>query len=128
MSTTDTDGGETGVSRADVTPVTVPASTLESTAPDYLRDLKYEFAEAGRMPAHVTLTASFEEDCSFATQDEAERVREYVRAASFLGAARLTVSVGDVADEAKVATALRACAEHARREGVRLDVEGPVAI
>ena len=128
MSTTDAEGREAAFPRADVTPVTVPASALESTALEYLRDLKYEFASEGRMPAQVTLTATFDEECSFATQEEAERVREYVRAAAFIGAGRLTVSVGEVADESKVETALRACAEHARREGVRFEVEGPVAV
>jgi hypothetical protein len=128
MSTTDTDGGEATFPRADVTPVTVPATALESTAPEYLRDLKYELASDGLAPARVTLAASFDEDCSFATQDEAERVREYVRAAAFLGAGRLSVTVREVACDEKAETALRACAEHARREGVQFDVDGPVAV
>ena len=37
------------------------AAALETTAPEYLRDLKYEFASEGRMPAQVTLTATFDE-------------------------------------------------------------------
>jgi hypothetical protein len=103
----DTDGNGATFPRADVTPVTVPATALESTAPESLRDLNYELASDGLSPARVTLAASFDEDCSFTTQDEAERVRE-------------------VACDQKAETALRA--EHARRGGVRLDVDGPVAV
>jgi hypothetical protein len=129
MSTTDRKSGDAPSARADVTPVTVPATALDSTAPEHLRDLKYDLAREGRVPAQFVLAATFQKDCSFATQDEAERIRRGVWAASFLGGGRLTVSVGEVAAEAEeVRTALRACAEHARREGVRFDVDGPVAI
>jgi sugar phosphate isomerase/epimerase len=76
----------------------------------------------------VTVDACFDEDCSFATQDEADRLREYVRAAAFLGAGSITVSVHEVADEHKVLPALSACAERARREGVTFEVEGPVSL
>jgi uncharacterized alkaline shock family protein YloU len=109
---------------ADAEPVAVPASALETTAPEYLRDLKYELGEAGKVPAEVTLTVAFEEDCSFATQDVAETIREYVRATAFLGAGRLTLTVETVADESKVEPALTAVKERARREGVTLAVDG----
>lgn len=60
--------------------------------------------------------------------DIADRLREYVHAASFLGAGTLSVSVGEVADAGKVEPALLACAERAAREGVSFDVEGPVSV
>jgi sugar phosphate isomerase/epimerase len=112
----------------DVTPVSVDATGLESTAPEYLRDLKRELTTEGLYPAGLNVDARFEEDCSFATQDEADRLREYVRAAAFLGAGSITVRVHKVADEHKVLPALSACAERARREGVNFEVEGPVSL
>lgn len=104
-------------------PVTLPASALDSTAPDYLRDLRRELADSERTPAELTLSVAFDEDCSLATQETVERVREHIRAANRLGAGRVSVTVEAVADESKVAPALAAARERARREGVTLDVE-----
>lgn len=109
---------------ADVEPVDLDARGIESTAPEYLRDLKRELNEQGLYPASLTVVACFAEDCSLETQREADRVRGYVRAASFLGAARVRVRVEEAADEEKVRPALSACRERARREGVTLEVEG----
>lgn len=111
---------------ADAEPVSLPAAALETTAPEYLRDLKYELSAAGKVPAELTLDVAFGDDCSFATQDVAEEVREYVRAAAFLGAGRLAVTVDTVTDESKVEPALAAVEERARREGVTLTIDGPV--
>lgn len=113
---------------ADATPVTIDASELGSTAPGHLRELKRELGERGLVPAELAVDARFEEDCSLATQAEADRVRDQVRAAAFLGASTVTVSVDAVADDSKAESALRACAERAAREGVVLDVDGPVAL
>lgn len=112
----------------EVEPVAVPAEALESTSPEYLRRFSERLSQRGQVPAEVTVTARFAEDCSFAVQDEIERVREHVRAADFLGAPRLTVDVESVADEEKVRPALAACAERARREGVTLAVDGPLSL
>lgn len=113
---------------AEAEPVSIPASALESTAPGYLRDLKRELAAADKVPAVLECEASFGEDCSLAAGEEVERLREYVRAAAFLGAGRLEVTVERVAAPGKVEPALEACAERARREGVALTVEGPVSV
>lgn len=113
---------------ADAEPVSIPADALESTAPDYLRGVKRDLEREGRVPAELTVEARFDDDCSFATQDEADRVREHVRAAALLGAGRVTVRVSAVASERKVRPALEACAERARREGVTLEVDGPVSV
>lgn len=110
---------------SDVDPVTLPASALESTAPSYLRELKRELAAAGKVAAGLTLSVSFDEDCSFATQAVAEEIRDVVRAASFVGASQVEVTVESVACEEKVEPALAAAAERADREGVALDVERP---
>jgi sugar phosphate isomerase/epimerase len=131
MSTTPTpnvDRTVEGCQPADVTPVDIDAETLDSTAPEYLRDLKRELAEENFQPAGLTVDACFDEDCSLATQEEIERVRDYVRAASFLGAARLTLRFDDVANEAKVRPAVDACAERARREGVTLKLDAPISL
>ncbi|MFC5367065.1 hypothetical protein [Salinirubrum litoreum] len=125
MSTTQSADVSTAVSSCrpeSVTPVRIDATDLDSTAPEYLRDLKTELAEAGYQPAVVGVEACFDEDCSLATQSEADRLREFVRTAAFLGAGRLAVTVESVADREKVDPALDALAERARREGVTLDV------
>ncbi|WP_121823535.1 hypothetical protein [Halostella salina] len=131
MSTTPTPNVEHAVEscqRTNVEPVSIPADTLDSTAPEYLRDLKRELSEEGLHPADLRIEACFDEDCSLATQEEIDRVRGYVRAAAFLGAARITVDFDEVADERKVRPALEACAERARRDGVTLSVDGPIAL
>ncbi|WP_049923277.1 hypothetical protein [Halopiger djelfimassiliensis] len=113
---------------ADETPVILDAAALESTAPEYLRDLRREFAEEGLAPTGLTVEACFDADCSLATQEEVDRIRSYVRAGSFLGVGSITVTVDDVADPEKVRPALAACAERAEREGLVLDLEGPITL
>ncbi|GAB3663446.1 hypothetical protein GCM10028856_01160 [Halopiger thermotolerans] len=108
--------------------MTLEAASLESTAPEYLRDLKREFAAEDLSPVELTVEACFDEDCSFATQDEIDRVRGYVRAGSFLGVNSVTVAVDDVANDEKVRPALAACAERAEREGLVLEIDGPITL
>ena len=127
MSTSATPSVERAVAAsepADVEPVTIAADALDSTAPEYLRDLRTDLAEAGYLPAGLRVEACFAEDCSFETQSEADRLRGLVRAASFLGAGRVTVVADEIAEPAKVEPALAALAERATREGVTLTVEG----
>lgn len=112
---------------ADVTPVRLEAESLESTAPDYLRELKAEFTDEGLSPTELAVCARFEADCSLRTQREADRIRELVRAGAFLGVDRLTVSCESVSNPAKVRPALEACAERADREGIAFDVSGELA-
>jgi len=109
---------------AAVEPVELTGDALETTAPDYLREVKCALAAEGYQPAELTIAGCFVEDCSLATQKEADRLRGYVRAASFLGAGTLTVTVDDIGDAEKVRPALSALEERARREGVTLTVEG----
>ena len=111
----------------DATPVSLDADALP-TARKELRDLKRELDADDLVAARVVVDACFGEDCSFATQKEADRVREYVRAAAFLGASTVTVEFDSVADESKVRPALAAVAERAHREGVTLDIEGPITL
>lgn len=112
----------------DVTPVALEARALDSTAPEYLRDLKRELNEQGYFPARLTVATCFEESCPLETQEEIDRIRGLVRAAAFLGVATVTVEVEAVDDEATVEPALEACVERARRDGVRLDVEGSISV
>ncbi|EFW91758.1 hypothetical protein ZOD2009_12932 [Haladaptatus paucihalophilus DX253] len=121
---------ETAIERcrpADKTPVTLDAAALPSGRDD-LRDLQAELAAKEYVPAEVTVDACFDADCSFATQDEADRIREYIRTASFLGAGTVTVEFDTVADESKVRPSLAALKERARREGVTLELDGPLAL
>ncbi|MXV64361.1 hypothetical protein GS429_20275 [Natronorubrum sp. JWXQ-INN-674] len=127
-SPTDAEPAIDGCQPADVTPVTLEAETLESTAPGLLRDFKRELTEQGLFPAELTVETCFDEDCSLATQDEIDRVRGYVRAGSFLGVGTVTVRVDDVADPEKVRPALAACAERAEREGLALELEGAITL
>ncbi|WP_435125013.1 hypothetical protein [Halobaculum sp. D14] len=129
MSTSATTSVERAVAAsepADVEAVTLDAAALESTAPEHLRDLKADLAAEGYHPAGLRVTACFEEDCSLDTQQEADRLRGLVRAASFLGAGEVTVVADEVANPAKAEPALAALAERAEREGVSLTVQGPV--
>lgn len=131
MSTTpspETEPAIEGCRPADVTPVTLEASRLESTAPDDLREFKRELTAKGLFPAGLTVDTCFDEQCSLATQDEIDRVRGFVRAGAFLGVGTVTVRVDDVADPETVRPALAAVAERARREGLAFDLEGPIAI
>lgn len=107
-----------------VTPVRIEAASLESTAPEYLRDLQTELSEDGLAPVELAVTTCFDEDCSIATETEADRVRGLVRAAVFLGANRLTVHVDGEQPTEAARTALAACAERARREGLAFHVDG----
>lgn len=109
---------------ATVEPVELSGDALETTAPAYLRELKRALASEGYQPAELTVASCFREDCSLATQKEADRLRGYVRAASFLGAGTITISITEVGNAAKVRPALSALEERARREGVTLTVEG----
>ena len=112
----------------DATPVSIAADDMPSTVRSDLTELKQTLDEDDLVPARIVVSACFDEDCSFATQDEADRVREYVRAATFLGAGTVTVEFDGVSDREKVRPALAAVAERARREGVTLDVAGPITL
>lgn len=113
---------------ADVTPVSLEAETLESTAPEYLRDLKRELNEEELFPARLTVRACFDEDCSLRTQEEADRIRGLVRAAAFLGVGELIVDCDDVANPDKVRPALAACRERARRDGLAFELDAPITL
>jgi len=127
MSTSESAATDRTISRcrpADVDSVIVDGTDLESTAPEYLRDLKHGLSEQGLQPATLAVDACFAEDCSLQTQQEANRIRSHVRAAAFLGAGRIEITVDEVAEPAKVEPALAALAERASREGVALSVAG----
>jgi sugar phosphate isomerase/epimerase len=123
MSTTQPDGIE-GTLRscrpAEIEPVVIDAADLDSTAPEHLRDLKTELSTRGYQPATLSVEACFDCEDALAAQREADRLREYVRAASFLGAGRIEVRLGEVADPTTAEPALSALTERARREGVEL--------
>lgn len=113
-----------GCRPTDSTPVAVDAATITDTSRDDLRALAEDLASEGYVPAEVTADACFDEDCSLATQREADRLRDVVSAAAFLGANRLTVDVEEAASPEKVRPALSAVAERARRDGLAVDVDG----
>lgn len=131
MSTTSPLEIESAIDRcrpAEITPVSLEADALASTAPEYLLEFRRELTKEGLSPVELTVEARFDEDCSLATQAEIDRVREYVRAGSFLGVATVSVSVDDVANPEKVRPALAACVERAEREGIDLLLQGPIAL
>ncbi len=123
MSTTKSAGVEATISGcrpAEVEPIVIDGSDLESTTPGHLRDLKSGLAARGYQPATLAVEACFAEDCTLATQEEADRLREFVRAAAFLGAGRLEVRIDEIADPERAEPALAALDERAEREGVDL--------
>lgn len=117
-----------GCRPTDVTPVQLDAASLDSTAPSSLRTLKRELRAAGLDPAELSVTACFEEDCSLSTQAEADRIRDLLRAASFLGVGAVTVTCETVAAPSKARPALEACVERAEREGLTIEFEGPISL
>lgn len=112
---------------ADVTPVELEATDLESTAPEYLRELKRECTRNGLFPARLSVDACFDEDCSLDTQQEIDRIRGYVRAGAFLGVGTVAVDCENVANPEKVSPALEACAERAEREGLSFELDAPIS-
>lgn len=112
----------------DATPVTIEASTLDSLSTSYLREVKDGLRAEELTADELVVEACFDEDCSFATQDEIDRVRDHIAAAAYLGANTLTVSFDGVAEETTVRPALEASAERARREGVTLELDGPLSL
>ena len=117
-----------GARPADVTPVTLEADALESTAPPYLDDLKRELDREGLYPARLSVDACFDENCSLDTQAESDRIRDYVRAAAYLGAGTIVVGCREVADPEKVRPALAACRERAARDGIDFHLDGPTEL
>ncbi|KAB1188480.1 MULTISPECIES: hypothetical protein [Haloferax] len=111
---------------ADLTPLVVDASALDSTAPEHLRDLKSGLADEGYLPAELVVEARFEEDCPLAVQSESDRIRDLVRAAAFLGAGRIVVDVAECCRPDDVENTLAALDERAHREGVAFEVRGPI--
>ena len=123
MSTTSAEAIESTLQRcrpAAIDPVVIDASAITSTAPEHLRDLKAELASRGYQPATLSATARFDTDETLATQEEADRLREIVRAAAFLGAGRVEVTLSEVADPSVADPALTAVTERAEREGIEL--------
>lgn len=107
----------------DGNPVALEAGAIESTTEADLRELRRELDAAGYVPSELVVSADFGADCSLRTQAEADRVREYLRVADFLGAGTVRLDVQAVADPAKVRPAVSALRERARREGLVLTVE-----
>lgn len=129
MSTLDSPAVETALEScrtADLTPLVLDAASLESTAPAYLRDLKGGLADEGYLPAELVVEASFPDDDPLAVQSEADRLREFVRAASFLGVGRVAVDVADCCRPDDVRSTLAALEERAHREGVAFEARGPI--
>jgi hypothetical protein len=124
MSTTaDAERAVGGCRPTEGTPVTINAEAIDSTADPYLQALKHELDREGLVPAEVVVKATFDADCSFTTQSEADRIREYLHAADFLGAGTLTLEIAAVADDTKVQPAIAALRERAHRDGITLAVE-----
>lgn len=105
------------------TPVTIAADAIESTSEQYLQQLKHELDAEGYVPSEVVVRADFGVDCSITTQAEADRVRDVIHAADYLGAGTVRLAIDGVADASKVRPAVSALRERAEREGLTLDVE-----
>lgn len=112
----------------DATPVAIDAEQIEERSTPELRELKTELRNDGLVPAVVTVSTRFAEDCSLSTQATVDDVRTLVDGAAFLGADTVVLTVEEAAAESKVRPALNACRERARREGVELEIEGGVSL
>jgi regulator of protease activity HflC (stomatin/prohibitin superfamily) len=116
MSTTPRSDTVEGCRPIERTPVAVEATTIADVSRDDLRTLAAELAREGYVPAEVTAEVRFEEDCSLATQEEADRLRDLVRAGAFLGVGVVRVEIEDLRNPEKVRPALSALEERARRK------------
>lgn len=105
------------------TPVSIAADSIESTSEGYLQQLKTELDAEGYVPSEVVVQADFGTDCSITTQSEADRVRDVLHAADFIGAGTVRLEIDDVADAGKVRPAISALRERAQREGLTLAVD-----
>lgn len=105
------------------TPVTIAADAIESTADVYLQAFKHELDEEGLVPAEVVVEADFGSDCSLTTQSEADRIRDYLHVADYLGAGSVRLEIESVAAEGKARPAIDALRERANRDGLSLHVE-----
>lgn len=124
MSTTaDTGGALAGCRPTAGTPVSIDADAIESTAEAHLQRFKHELDDAGLVPAEVVVRADFGTDCSITTQSEADRVRDVIYAADYLGAGTVRLDIDGVADRDKVRPAISALRERAEREGLTLAIE-----
>lgn len=131
MSVTQTTSAHRAVSQCqpeNLTPVQLDATTIESTAREYLRELKDELDAQGYIPARLTVNLSLSATNPYVTQVEADRLREFVRVASFLGATRVTARFDEVGRVENVRPALAACVERARRDGITLELDGPLSL
>lgn len=126
MSTTaDAEAPVPGCRPAEGTPVRIDAEAIEVTTEAALQSLKRDLDAEGCVPAEVVVGVDFGADCSLTTQAEADRVRDYLAAADYLGAGTVRLDVASVADPAKVRPAVDALRERAEREGLSLVVDGP---
>lgn len=116
---------ETACRPTNVTPVEIDGNELEVSDTDRIRAFKESLVEAGYQPTTLRVSARFEEDCSLVTQREVDRLREYLRAAAFLGVTELAIDLECVSSSEKVGPALSALAERGRRDGVTVTVDGP---
>lgn len=125
MSTSvDASGAVAGCQPAGGTPVTIPATAIDSTADPYLDRLKTELDAEGYVPSVLQVEAAFDADCSLTTQSEADRIRELIQAADYLGVGTVRLEIDCVLDPGKVRPALSALRERAEREGLTLTVDG----
>ena len=109
-----------------ITPVTLHADSLGSTTTAYLGELKRELRDEGVTPIELSVTARFDESCSLESQAEVDRIRRYVRAGSYLGVDVVSIQCDRVADPDIVRPALAACIERGARDGLSIEVDGPV--
>lgn len=121
--TTDAGAAVAGCRPTAGTPVAIDAEAIESTAESALQTLRDALDAAGYVPAEVVVRADFSADCSLTTQAEADRVRDYLHAAAFLGAGTVRLAIDTVADDRKVRPAVTALRERAHRQGLRLAVD-----
>jgi len=113
---------------ADATPVALEATALESTAPEYLRELKRELTADGLVPAELTVAAYFDEDCSLATQEEVDRIRGYVRAGSFLARRNRDRHCRRRREPREGPTRAGGVCRTGRPRGLAFELEGPISV
>lgn len=110
----------------DATPVTLHTDDLPSTAPSDLRAIQHRLTTTDRIPARLQTTVTFDDDCPFAINEIVTNLRDYLRAADFLGITTFTIAVTAYPSPAQSAIrdALTAFRERAHRHGITVTVTG----
>lgn len=108
-----------------ITPVRIEAEKLETTDPEYLRDLKFDFAQNGLVPAEMVISGYFDAGTAQGIRLELDAIKEYIRAAAFIGISQVCISIESPKTLKPTDELFTPYIDYARKEGISLHIKGP---